>query len=69
MTLAFKVGDRVRLKPGLRHGGVLPGDTGTVVAQQIPSTAEEPPLYRVRMNRTTAGMYATFSADELEPMP
>jgi hypothetical protein len=46
---------------------VLPGDTGTVVAQQIPSTAEEPPLYRVRMNRTTAGMHATFNADELEP--
>jgi len=69
VTLAFKVGDRVRLKPGLRHVGVLPGDTGTVVAQQIPATAEETLLYRVRMNRTTAGMYATFNADELEPMP
>ena len=24
------------------------------------------PRYRVRMNRTTAGMYATLEADELE---
>jgi hypothetical protein len=65
----FKVGDRIRLKPGHRHVGLLAGDNGTIVFVPPPTTAEGPPLYRVRMNRTTAGLYATFYADELEPTP
>ena len=69
MAPVFKVGDRVRLKPGHRHGGFLPGDSGTVVEVLPPSTAEGSPLYRVRMNRTSGGLYATFDADELEPAP
>jgi hypothetical protein len=68
MTPEFKVRDRIRLKPGSRHEGLLPGDTGTVVAVLPPTAAEQPPLYRVRMNRTTAGMYATLRADEVEFM-
>ena len=64
MIAEFNVGDRVRVKPGHRHVGLLPGDTGTIIAVLTPSTGE--PRYRVRMNRTTAGMYATLEADELE---
>jgi hypothetical protein len=69
MAPVFKVGDRVRLKPGHRHGGFLPGDTATVVVVLPPSTTEGPPLYHVRMNRTSGGLYATFYADESEPAP
>jgi hypothetical protein len=69
MTPEFKVGDRVRLKPGHRHDRLLPGDTGTVVVVLPPSVEGEKPHYRVRMNRTTAGMNATLNADEVEPMP
>jgi hypothetical protein len=69
MTAVFNVGDRVRLKPGHRHAALLPGDTGTVVLVLPPPTAEGPALYRVRLNRTTAGFYSTFRADELESAP
>jgi hypothetical protein len=69
MIPQFKVGDWVRLKPGYRHAGLLPGDTGTISAVLPPATPEEAVRYRVRMNRTTAGMYATFNADELERNP
>ena len=68
MTPEFKVGDRVRLRPGRRHPGLLPGDTGTIVTVLPPSGGETQSLYHVRLNRTTAGMYGTFYADELEPM-
>jgi hypothetical protein len=49
--------------------GLLPGDTGTVVVVLPPSVEGEKPFYHVRMNRTTAGMHWTLSADELEVMP
>jgi hypothetical protein len=65
----FTVGDRVRLKPGQRRTGLLAGDTGTIILVLPPFTTEESPRYRVRMNRTTAGMYATLDASELERMP
>jgi len=63
---AFKVGDRVRLKSGLRHPGLIAGDTGTIVALIPASDASNQPDYHVRLNRTTAGLYATFTAAELE---
>jgi hypothetical protein len=66
MTPELKVGDQVRLKPGRRYPGLLPGDTGTIVTVLPPSSSEKQTLYHVRMNRTTAGMYGTFNADELE---
>ena len=68
MTSEFKVGDRIRLKPGRPHHGYLVGDTGTIVGVLAPSDGQTLSLYRVRMNRTTAGLYATFQAEDLEPM-
>jgi hypothetical protein len=66
MTEAFKVGDHVRLKPGHRHAGLVPGDTGTVVAVAPAPDASSQPSYHVRLNRTTAGLFGTFVAEELE---
>jgi hypothetical protein len=66
MADSFKVGDHVRLKPGHRHPGLVPGDTGTVVAVTLATDASNPPTFHVRLNRTTAGFYGTFSAEELE---
>jgi hypothetical protein len=68
MTSEFRVGDRIRLKPGRPHGGYLVGDTGTIISLLSPPAGQKLPLYRVRMNRTTAGLYATFQGEELEPL-
>ena len=68
MDEAFKVGDRVRLKSGIRHPGLIAGDTGTIVAVIPASDASNQPGYHVRLNRSTAGLYATFTAMELDPL-
>jgi hypothetical protein len=65
MAEAFKIGDHVRLKTANRHPGLIAGDTGTVVAI-APADANHAPNYHVRLNRTTAGFYGTFAAEELE---
>ena len=67
MDEAFKVGDRVRLKSGIRHPGLIAGDTGTIVAVIPASAPSNQAGYHVRLNRSTAGLYATFTAAELEP--
>ena len=66
MAPEFKVGDRVRLMPGHGQTGMLAGDTGTIVTVLPPPSAEKLSAYHVRMNRTTAGMYGTFDATQLE---
>jgi hypothetical protein len=45
---------------------MLVGDTGTIVTVLPPPSTEKQSSYHVRMNRTTAGMYATFDAAQLE---
>jgi hypothetical protein len=68
MADAFKVGDHVRLKPGQKHSGLVAGDTGTIVAIMPAADASSQPVYKVRLNRTTAGFYGTFVAEKLELM-
>jgi hypothetical protein len=66
MAEPFKIGDHVRLKTAQRHPGLIPGDTGTVTGTIPSADPADPHSYHVRLNRTTAGLFATFAAEELE---